>query len=290
MAVLLAILFVLCVLLLLPVRVKASYCKGEWALNVYYACVCLLHRGSKPKPPAVGVPEPCYEQPGDKPETNSEPKPKPEPKTEKPEPKIQKPEPKPGKPEPKPEPEPTAEKPEKTEEPENNDKSEEPEKPQKPKKPKKKSYLKRLIPHGLHEYWETAKDALSALSPAMRFLTRHLHFRHVKIRAVIAADDPAKTAMLYGSICSAAYPLLGQLQCWFDFQADEIRILSDFCGGKSDFEGSLELRVSPLAALAFIVVLGVKFLWRAFARFRREDKDAARYAEETAPLTGGNTI
>ena len=48
--ILLIILFVLCVLLLLPVRAKASYGDGKWSVAVYYAFIRLFHKESKEKP------------------------------------------------------------------------------------------------------------------------------------------------------------------------------------------------------------------------------------------------
>ena len=148
-----------------------------------------------------------------------------------------------------------------------------------------KGFIERLKPHGLSDYLALAKDGLAALSPALKFLTKHLHFRHVRLYLAVASDDPAQTAQVYGKICAAAFPLLGALECWVDMQADELRILADFYGTKTDFRIALELRVSPAAAILLVLILGVKFLWRTVCRFRREDKEAKRYAQETAPET-----
>lgn len=318
LTVILIILFILCVLLLLPVRAKASFGDGKWAVAVYYAFFRIFHKESKEKPEPE-VPK----KPEDLPEGEAPPLPKPEPKPEaaskpeKPKPKPQpeavpKPETVTAKPEPdpKPKPEPEAESAAPVDPEQLADTVETPElkpkKQKKPKKPKKKpasgaetpaeaeapkkkkrgirGFIERVKPHSLSDILGLAQDGFAALTPALKFLTKHIHFRHIRLYLAIGTDDPANTATLYGKICAAAYNLLGAMQCWFDMQADEFRILADFYNDKITFRGSLELRISPMAAIILALILGCKFLWRTICRFRREDKEAALREKESAPL------
>ena len=316
LTIILIILFILCVLLLLPVRAKASFGDGKWAVAVYYAFIRVFHKESEEKPEPEIPPKP-----EDFPEGEKPPLPKPEPEPEsKPES-----EPKPPKPKPQadavPKPETVAAKPES--EPESADPVdpeqladtvETPEiKPKKKKRKKRKEkpaadfdddfddapetepepekkprgirgFIERVKPHSLSDVLGLAEDGFAALTPALKFLTRHIHFRHIKLYLAIGTDDPANTATLYGKICAAAYNLLGAMQCWFDVQADEFRILADFYHNKITFRGSLELRISPMAAIILVLILGGKFLWRTICRFRREDKEAKRREKESAPL------
>ena len=155
-------------------------------------------------------------------------------------------------------------------------------------KPKKKrgikAFIERLKPHSLSDIFGLIGDGKASLSPSLRFLLRHLHFRHVKLYLAVASEEPDKTALNYGRISAAAYRLLGALQCVLDIEADEFRILADFYGTKTTFRASLELRCSPAALLMTALILGGKFLWRSWRRFRREDKEAALREKETAPL------
>ena len=105
----------------------------------------------------------------------------------------------------------------------------------------------------------------------------------LKLYLAVGSDDPSKTAQLYGKICAGAFNLLGQLQSRFDIETDEFRILADFFGDKITFRTSLALRVSPAALILTVLILGIKFLWLCFRRFRREDKETKRIAAETAP-------
>lgn len=319
--IILIILFILCVLLLLPVRAKASFGDGKWAVAVYYAFIRVFHIESKEKPEPE-VPK----KPEDLPEGEAPPEPQPESQSEtkpkhKPKPKAE------SKPKPQqdaaPKPDMIAEKPEPAEEsaepvdPEQlADTVETPEikpaKRKKSKKPKKKpaagseiseeaeasgeteqpekkkrgirGFIERVKPHSLSDILGLVQDGFAALTPALKFLTRHIHFRHIKLYLAVGTDDPANTATLYGKICAAAYNLLGAMQCWFDVEADEFRILADFYNNKTTFRGALELRISPMAAIALALILGVRFLWRTICRFRREDREAKRLAEESAPL------
>lgn len=312
--VILVIFCIICVLLLLPVRVKASFGDGKWSVAVYYVFIRVFRKESKEKPKSEKPPKPEDVPEGEKPapETVTPAKPKPEASLQKPdappEPSVPENTPKPETVTESPKPDTVAESPKPEAEadlPEDDDflfesdedldaPAEEQRKKRRKKpaaedagteKPKKRGFIHRLKPQSLPEWMGLIKDVLGLLSPALRFLTKHLHFRHIKLYLAVASDDPANTALLYGKICAAAYNLLGALQCWVDIETDEFRILADFYNDKITFRAAAELRVSPMAALLLVLIFGIKFLWRTLCRFRREDREAALKARETAPLT-----
>ena len=309
--ILLTILFILGVILLLPVRVKGFFADGKWGVSVYYAFFRLFHKESEEKAPPVTPPKPEDVPEGETPSAEQMPETPHPAENEKPEPASA---------EAVPEPETVTAEPEnddpffEEETPKERKKREKREKreerrrkkeaakaareeqadggdpreeaEEKPKKKKRgiRGFIERLKPHSVSDAIALAKDACAALSPALRFLTRHLHFRHIKLYAAIGTDDAAKTAERYGAISAAVFNFIGQLQCWVDFQADECRILADFYNDSVTFRASGELRVSPLAALLLALILGGKFLRRTICRFRREDKEAKLREQETAPL------
>ena len=302
--ILLTILFVLCVILLLPVRVKGFFADGKWGVSVYYAWFRLFHKESEEKTPPVTPPKPEDVPEGTAPTAEQMPEPSASAQSS-PQPEAP-PAPKPEKPAaeavPKPEtvtaevkPDEKPEKPKKEKRKKRRRKEEPaaesadlPEEETPAEKPKKKrgirGFIERLKPHSLSDVMGLVRDGCAALSPALRFLTKHLHFRHIRLYAAIGTDDAAKTAERYGAISAAVFNLIGQLQCWVDFQADECRILADFFNDKITFRASGELRVSPMAAILLVLILGGRFLWRTVRRFRREDKEAKLRAQETAPL------
>ena len=307
--VILMILCIICVLLMLPVRVKASFGDGKWSVAVYYVFIRVFHKESKEKPKYEKPPKPEDVPEGEKPpqETVTPAEPKPVQSDAKPEPAKPESIPKPEAVTETPKPEPSAEIAEDDDDPFLDD-GYEPEKKKKrrkkPKKnaddvtedaepdekPKKRGFIERIKPHSLSDWMGLIQDGLAALSPALKFLTRHLHFRHIRLYLAVATDDPANTATLYGKICAAAYNLLGALQCWVDIETDEFRILADFYNDKITFRAAAELRVSPMAAIFLVLILGIKFLWRTVCRFRREDKEAKLKAKETAPIPQTESI
>lgn len=300
--IILIILFVLCILLMLSVRVKFSIGDGKWSVLVYYTFFRVFRKESEPPPPPPTVPPKPEELP-DGAAPSAEQMPAPDAESKAPAPAQ-----KPGK----------ADKDEKTEAasdapdqaetqkpdsaakdstpadiesaggeaPQDDDSAETADEPeQESDKPKKRGFIERIKPHSLSDVIGLIDDGCGALSPSLRALMRHLHFRHVKLWVSVGAEDPADAALLYGRICAAAFPLLGTLQSLLDFQTDEFRILADFYGDKLDFRASFELRLSPMAAIFAVLILGSKFLWRTLCRFRREDKEEKRRLKESAPIS-----
>lgn len=321
--ILLTILFVLGVILLLPVRVKGFFAEGKWGVSVYYAWFRLFHKESEEKAPPVTPPKPEDVPDGETPSPEQMPEAppdQPEPAHTEPAHPAEHEKPEPAAAETVPKPETVTAEPENDdpffaeETPKERKKREKREKreerrrkkeaakaaeaehadgedtgeetEEKPKKKKRgiRGFIERLKPHSVSDALALAKDACAALSPTLRFLTKHLHFRHIRLYAAIGTDDAAKTAERYGAISAAVFNFIGQLQCWVDFQADECRILADFYNDSVTFRASGELRVSPLAALLLALILGGKFLRLTICRFRREDKEAKLREQETAPL------
>ena len=56
MTVFLIVMTVLCVILLLPIRVKASFGDGKWSVGVYYTLLRVFHKESAPEPPPPQTP------------------------------------------------------------------------------------------------------------------------------------------------------------------------------------------------------------------------------------------
>ncbi len=277
--ILLIVLFVLCVLFLLPIRVKGSFGDGKWSVQVYYALLRVFKKESQPPPPPPETPplpdvtadtQPPEHVPAAQPESAPQPASVQDAKPEKPK-KPKKPK-KPDQPEETPAPDAL---PAEDAAPESG----------KPKKKKRgiRGFIERLKPHSVSDVIGLAKDGFGSLNPALRFLLRHFHFRHVRLYLAVASDDAANTAQLYGKICAGAFPLLAAMQCALDIETDEFRILADFYNDKITFRASLELRVSPAALLLTVLMLGLRFLRRTIRRFRREDKEAKRMVREQQP-------
>ena len=283
MTVLLIILAVFAVILLLPIRVKGGYGGGSWHVAAYYAFFRVFHKESQEKPPVLHPPVPDEEitegqlveiPPVDSVSAQNAAAAH----------IMSEPEPEPPKPEEPVKPEETVKPEEPAQDAAPPETAEQPAEEAKPEKPKKMNYFRWLKPHSLSDIMGLVEDGCAALSPGVRSLTKHLRFRHVNLRLNVGTDDPMKTAKTYGMICGAFFNLHAQLASVFDIEADSLRILADFENEKFDFSGSMEIRVSPAALILIALVVGFKFLFRSYPRYRREKKEAKLIEQETSPI------
>ena len=108
--------------------------------------------------------------------------------------------------------------------------------------------------------------------------TFSLHVRRLRIS--VASDDPAKTALLYGSVTSALAFVLE----WIDrrlltvrpIRGGAVSVRADFERESTQFEADLILRTSPLRLLS----LGIKVLLPyLFRRLKKHKKSSAQRKE-----------
>ncbi len=151
-------------------------------------------------------------------------------------------------------------------------------------KPEKKSLLERVKPQGIAQWKELIDDALASLSPPLRFLLRHVYVRKLYVGITVGTKDAARTAILYGAVCSVIYRALGKLQCHISVKSEAIRIRSDFFSGFCTAQCSGELRVTPMTAFGLGLGIAIPFLWRTLWRVRRQEKQKRQEDAESAPL------
>ena len=100
------------------------------------------------------------------------------------------------------------------------------------------------------------KETLSHIKP---------YFRHIKIKKIIlnltvASSDAATTAIEYGKVCSAVYPVLSFFDTFEQVYFRQINVGTDFQSQKPDFNFSLQVKVSIIyfIIMAFKVVFDYK--------------------------------
>ncbi|MCQ2455563.1 MAG: DUF2953 domain-containing protein [Clostridia bacterium] len=99
--------------------------------------------------------------------------------------------------------------------------------------PKKENTVKKIFVNqkeksgtaGAIKYF--AKIAKIILEKLIWFL-RKLNFEHIKLNLAIASEDAAKTAIIYGSVCTAVYPLLSLITQNAKVKYKKIDISADF--------------------------------------------------------------
>lgn len=83
---------------------------------------------------------------------------------------------------------------------------------------------------------------------------KKLHFKFIKLRIVIASDNAAKTALMYGGVTQGVSYILELLRSVSTVEIDkssDISVTTDFLSQKSEFEGTVELyvRVFPVLVI-----------------------------------------
>ncbi len=95
----------------------------------------------------------------------------------------------------------------------------------------------------------TAKSALVKIKKQLKKIT----VKRLTVDISIASDNAAKTAVEYGAVCAAVYPLLSFLESTADIGIKQINVSSDFNSQKPHFSFSavVRLRIIYLIIAAF---------------------------------------
>ncbi len=80
-------------------------------------------------------------------------------------------------------------------------------------------------------------------------LLRHIKIEKIKLAITVSGDDAASTAIEYGKVCSAAYPVLSFLDSFSSISFKQIDINSDFTENKKEFEFSLNVKLQIIYML-----------------------------------------
>ena len=128
----------------------------------------------------------------------------------------------------------------------------EPEEEQPAEEPEKKK--------GKKETLQTVRRLLGSTPKGLAVLRRHLIVYRVKVDICVAREDAHETAIAYGRTCSFVSILLALLGELFVLRPASVQIHPDFVSGKSVYDVSLRLRISPLFVLWAGVVVLHRFL------------------------------
>lgn len=129
-------------------------------------------------------------------------------------------------------------------------------KKEKADKPKKPNPFQRLVEEkgfleAVGQLCEIAKEAMARLSQ----LLRHVRICPFRLEITAGGEDAAETALIYGGICAAVYPVLGTLCSLSHVRRFETDIHPDFDGGKSYARLLAKCRLRPVFVILFIIEL-----------------------------------
>lgn len=125
---------------------------------------------------------------------------------------------------------------------------------------KNKNYVKRLIEEkgvasALSELLGIAKIILKKIGTA----AGHIRVKRFDMLVTAASDDPAKTAVEYGTLCAAVFPALSFFQNLLKWNENKthVSVKSDFCSDKSTLYIDMKLKLR----LWFIAKAAVGVFW-----------------------------
>lgn len=123
---------------------------------------------------------------------------------------------------------------------------------------KKPGTLRRLMDrYGLDGLIEILKDIVKIVVGLLGGLGKHLYFTRFRVRICIVGEDAADTAVKYGYVCSAVYPLVAVLREHSVLKNPYTDISAGFLAEKTAAELELTAKIRPL----FLVGLGLKALF-----------------------------
>ena len=80
-------------------------------------------------------------------------------------------------------------------------------------------------------------------------LLSHIKIKNINVKITVSGEDAASTAIEYGKVCSAVYPVLSFLDSFEKIEFKKIDINSDFSENKKEFEFSLKLKLQIIYML-----------------------------------------
>ncbi len=137
-------------------------------------------------------------------------------------------------------------------------------------------------------------DKIAALIPWAKlgakfvgeFFHRKLTVKRLRIRAVLAGGDPAKTARSVGKAWETIGVALPILERAFRIKERRIAVYPDFSASKTDLEAELELRLR----IGGVVLLALKYAGKAIALLIRQKRAAKKQSAVKTTSESENEI
>ncbi len=134
---------------------------------------------------------------------------------------------------------------------------------------KKESFVKKTYAQkGLLGTITYFSDILVIVLKKLLPVIKRFKFRRFKTDIIVATSDAANTAIGYGKVCAAVYPVISLLHTATNLKSDNINISADFEKTKSEFKISFLLKTQVIYWL--IAAIGVLIQFLKLQRKERE--------------------
>lgn len=134
---------------------------------------------------------------------------------------------------------------------------------------KKDSFFKKTYKQkGFYGTVKYFSELLMMLLKKLWFVVKHLKFTRFKLDITVATDNAANTAIEYGGICSAVYPILAFLGTNADFKSKEVDISTDF----DKTESTITASISVTTRLIYCLIVAVSAIFE-FLRLQHKESE-----------------
>ncbi|MCM1334203.1 MAG: DUF2953 domain-containing protein [Bacteroides sp.] len=117
----------------------------------------------------------------------------------------------------------------------------------------------------------TIMEYIKSASPPIKRLFKKIRVRDLSLFYTVGTDDAAKTAIKYGSVCAAVYPLVEFLTTYFFVKAREIRVEADFSAREDRIVAHAKVKLRLSTALGCLLWLGARIIKTYINNLNKED-------------------
>ena len=96
-------------------------------------------------------------------------------------------------------------------------------------------------------------EILKALVNKFKKVLKHVSLKNFQFVIKVVGNDAADTAIKYGTVCAALYPVSNLLDNCLNFKPSNISVFSDFSGDKTDYFLKGQVSVKLIYLLIFAV-------------------------------------
>lgn len=143
-----------------------------------------------------------------------------------------------------------------TEQPEKKDTEKDKKTEEKDENQAKKLFTRLKDKHGFSGAVKSVMSFLLTCLTHIKKLLRHIKVKDIRLNITVGTEDAAKTAVEYGAVCTAVYPVLSLLDTCRNINFKKIAVKSDFTHESADFDFSLTVTMQ----IFFVLIAAFKIL------------------------------
>ena len=134
---------------------------------------------------------------------------------------------------------------------------------------KKENFFKKLSNEkGFFEAVKYCARFLGIILKKFMWLIKRFKFKKFKLEIIVASDDAANTALEYGGVCSAVYPIVSLLESNINLSLKSINISADFNKIKPEIKTS----ASVTTRLIFWIV-ALMAVFNEYLKLKRKESE-----------------